>query len=273
MEHTLAAAVIIMFSCLWCLFPLSWSALIWCVRCLNMDLTVLYTKTSTTVPDNCGILGALRNQDPAVTKIVHSIVHKNQYFINCTQYCTQKLVLQSQTAGFWEQHNSKIPRNFWNGFSRPRDFGHPCALRCTGIFRRKAKGTDTFDNQKWTGLGYFVKTPGGLLGSAGTRWNKEFLVPASRTRPWMIGTIALEFDLLVPSRFNFCQQIWFLSADSVCRFLLSADLFFVSRFCQQIFLVCRFTFCQQILSAYFYSQLFQFLSEECFMFRLMERCQ
>jgi hypothetical protein len=77
-----------------------------------MDLTVLYTKTSTTVPDNCGILGALRNQDPAVTKIVHSIVHKNQYFINCTQYCTQKLVLQSQTAGFWEQRNPKNTAEF-----------------------------------------------------------------------------------------------------------------------------------------------------------------
>jgi hypothetical protein len=58
-EQTLGA-VIIMFSCLWCLFPLSWSALIWCVWCLNMDLTVLYTKTSTTVPDNRGILGAHR---------------------------------------------------------------------------------------------------------------------------------------------------------------------------------------------------------------------
>ena len=67
-EQTLAA-VIIMFSCLWCLFPLSWSALIWCVRCLNMDLTVLYTKTSTTVPDNRGILGAFRNQNHAVWKI------------------------------------------------------------------------------------------------------------------------------------------------------------------------------------------------------------
>ncbi len=58
-----------MFSCLRCLFPWSWSALIWCVRCLNIDLTVLYTKTSTTVPYNRGILGALRNQNPAVWKI------------------------------------------------------------------------------------------------------------------------------------------------------------------------------------------------------------
>jgi hypothetical protein len=66
------------------------------------------------------------------------------------------------------------------------------------------------------------------------------------------------------------QQIRFLSADSVSKFLLSAD-FFVSRFCQQIFLVSRFTFCQQILSAYFHSQQFRFLSEECLMFRLMER--
>jgi hypothetical protein len=62
-EQTLAA-VIIMFSCFWCLFPLSWSALIWCVRYLNMDLIVLYT-----VPDNRGILDALQNQNPAVWKI------------------------------------------------------------------------------------------------------------------------------------------------------------------------------------------------------------
>ena len=34
-----------------------------------MDLTVLYTKISTIVPDNRGILGALRNQNPAVWKI------------------------------------------------------------------------------------------------------------------------------------------------------------------------------------------------------------
>jgi hypothetical protein len=56
-----------------------------------------------------------------------------------------------------------------------------------------------------------------------------------------------------------------------CQQILSADLFFVSRFCEQIFLVNRFTFCQQVLSAYFYSQQFQFLSEDCLMFRPMER--
>jgi hypothetical protein len=66
---------------------------------------------------------------------------------------------------------------------------------------------------------------------------------------------------------RFCLQISLVS-----RFPLSEDLFFVSRFCQQIFLVSRFTFCQQILSAYFHSQQFRFLSEECLMFRLMEHC-
>ena len=72
--------------------------------------------------------------------------------------------------------------------------------------------------------------------------------------------------------------IW-LSADSVSRFV-----FFVSRFCQeiflvsrftfsqQIFLVSRFTFSQQILSAGFLRQQFRFLSEKCLMFRQMERC-
>ena len=33
----------------------------------------------------------------------------------------------------------------------------------TGIFRRKAKGTDPFDNQKRTIWGYYVTTPGGLV--------------------------------------------------------------------------------------------------------------
>ena len=56
-------------------------------------------------------------------------------------------------------------------------------------------------------------------------------------------------------------------------FWLLADSIFVSRFCQQISLVSRFVFCQQILSAFFFSQKFRFLSEECLMFRLMERCQ
>ncbi len=109
-EQTLAL-VIIMFSCLWCLFPLSWRALIWCVQCLNMDLTVLYTKTSITVPDNRGILCALRNQDPAVWKI-HSrnsavfldyvvpkiprsgsvvlvFVYNTVYNFCCTSFCVQ----------------------------------------------------------------------------------------------------------------------------------------------------------------------------------------
>ena len=50
----------------------------------------------------------------------------------------------------------------------------------TGIFRRKAKGTDPFDNQKQTVWGYFVTTAARRIGSAPTRWNKEFLVHASR---------------------------------------------------------------------------------------------
>ena len=33
----------------------------------------------------------------------------------------------------------------------------------TGIFRRKAKGTDPYDNQKRTVWGYYVTTPGGLV--------------------------------------------------------------------------------------------------------------
>ena len=54
----------------------------------------------------------------------------------------------------------------------------------------------------------------------------------------------------------FRQQIRFLSADSVSRFLSSADSLFVSRFRQQISLISRFAFCQQILSADFYGQQF-----------------
>ena len=43
-----------------------------------------------------------------------------------------------------------------------------------------------------------------------------------------------------------CQQILFLSADFVSRFLLSADFVFVSRFRQKIFFVSRFVFRQQM---------------------------
>jgi hypothetical protein len=43
-----------------------------------------------------------------------------------------------------------------------------------------------------------------------------------------------------------CQQILFLSADFVSRFLLSADFVFVSRFRQKIFFVSRFVFLQQM---------------------------
>ena len=43
-----------------------------------------------------------------------------------------------------------------------------------------------------------------------------------------------------------CQQILYLSADFVSRFLLSADLVSVSRFYQQFFLVSRFVFRQQM---------------------------
>jgi hypothetical protein len=42
------------------------------------------------------------------------------------------------------------------------------------------------------------------------------------------------------------QQFRFLSADSVSRFLFSADLLFVSRFRQQISLVSSFIFSQQM---------------------------
>jgi hypothetical protein len=45
-----------------------------------------------------------------------------------------------------------------------------------------------------------------------------------------------------------CQQILFLSADFVNRFLLSADFVFVSRFRQKIFFVSRFVFRQQMSS-------------------------
>ena len=65
----------------------------------------------------------------------------------------------------------------------------------------------------------------------------------------------------IVSRFVFCQQILsadfyrqqicLLSADSVSRFLSSADLSFVSRFCQQISLFRSFHFCQQISVARF----------------------
>jgi hypothetical protein len=44
-----------------------------------------------------------------------------------------------------------------------------------------------------------------------------------------------------------CQQILFLSADFVSRFLLSADFVFVSRFCQKIFFVSRFVFVSKCL--------------------------
>jgi hypothetical protein len=43
-----------------------------------------------------------------------------------------------------------------------------------------------------------------------------------------------------------CQQILFLSADFVSRFLLSADFVFVCRFRQKIFFVSRFVFRQQM---------------------------
>jgi hypothetical protein len=78
---------------------------------------------------------------------------------------------------------------------------------------------------------------------------------------WPAGCKVFRRSLESPSRHGFLS-----SAD------LSADLFFVSRFCQQISLVSRFAFCQQILSADFHSQQFQFLSEECLMFRLMAFC-
>ena len=65
----------------------------------------------------------------------------------------------------------------------------------------------------------------------------------------------------IVSRFVFCQQILsadfyrqqicLLSADSVSRFLSSADLSFVSRFSQQISLFSSFQFCQQISVAKF----------------------
>jgi hypothetical protein len=45
-------------------------------------------------------------------------------------------------------------------------------------------------------------------------------------------------------------------------FSSSADLFFVSRFCQQISLVSRFVFCQQILSADFPRQQICLLSAD-----------
>jgi hypothetical protein len=44
-----------------------------------------------------------------------------------------------------------------------------------------------------------------------------------------------------------CQQILFLSADSVSRFLWSADLLFVSRFYKQIFVISRFFFVSKCL--------------------------
>jgi hypothetical protein len=125
----------------------------------------------------------------------------------------------------------------------------------------------------------FLDTAGASHGSGRSGPNKHPGVKSDRRNvrashglAGMMQSFKKRISSVEPALLFCCQQIRFLSADSVRGFLSSADSLFVSRFRLQIYLLSRFTFCQQILSADFYGQQFWFLSEECLMFRRMAIC-